>query len=110
MVSTVNGVHQSFERQHEMADPDPRKQELIDKVSALVARRFGGDWDRAFEYYAKVGGAAGLVNDDGVSKILKDAGYGWAMRGLMTGKVLEALDTDKDNAISLTEFRKVFQN
>lgn len=90
---------------------DPREKELKEKVTALVGRTFGGDWDRAFRHYARMGGDSGLVDDDAVSAMLKDAGIGNAFtRGAWTSGVIEKLDTDKDDAISLTEFRTVFQN
>ena len=90
-----------------MGDP---KVELQEKVTKLVRQNFGGDWDRAFRHYAELGGDTSLVEDKAVSLLLKDAGIGNGFtRGAWTSGVLKELDTDKDGAISYSEFRIVFE-
>ncbi len=52
---------------------EQQKQELREKVAALVKAEYGGDYSIAFRHFAD---ANGKVNKSGVKALLKDAGIG----------------------------------
>lgn len=87
---------------------DDKKQEIDDKVTALVHGRFGGDYKAAFAHYDADGN--GVIDKDELKALLSDAGIGsgltrWAWAKGIMGEV----DTDKDGCISWAEFEAVFQ-
>ena len=84
-----------------------QKQELREKVPALVGTKFGGDYSIAFRHYAK---RDGRVDKDGVKAMLKDAGIGSVLtRWVWVRAVVAELDTDGDGLISWPEFATVFE-
>ena len=84
---------------------EEQRQELIDKVSKLVADRFGGDYERAFAYYDS-DPKDGRINRAELGRLLADAGIGnWLTRGAWTAGILKALDADRDGTISPEELR-----
>jgi Ca2+-binding EF-hand superfamily protein len=88
---------------------DAQKQELVDKVSKLVADRFGGDYDRAFAHYDSAP-KDGRITKAELGELLKDAGIGnWLTRGAWARGILAALDADKDGTISRPEFEAALQ-
>jgi Ca2+-binding EF-hand superfamily protein len=88
---------------------DAQKQELADKVSKLVADRFGGDYDKAFEHYDG-DPKDGRITKAELGELLKDAGIGnWLTRGAWAGGIIAALDADKDGSISRPEFEAVLK-
>ena len=88
---------------------EQEKQELKTKVTQLVERKFGGDWDRAFRHYAKKSASGSVVDREGVVRVLEDADVGnWFTRSTWAKGVTAELDTSGDGKISLREFRAVF--
>jgi Ca2+-binding EF-hand superfamily protein len=86
---------------------EAQKQELTDKVTKLIADRFGGDWHKAFEHYDR-DKQDGKINKEELGQLLKDAGIGnWLTRGAWAKGVIAALDADKDGTISGSEFEAV---
>ena len=90
-----------------MADDDKR-QEVDDKVTALVRGRFGGDYKAAFGHYDADGN--GVIDGGELKALLAAAGIGsgftrWAWAKGIMGQV----DTDGDGAISWAEFERVFE-
>jgi Ca2+-binding EF-hand superfamily protein len=86
---------------------DAQRQELTDKVTKLVADRFGGDFRKAFEHYDS-GKRDGRIDKAELGKLLEDAGIGnWLTRGAWADGILAALDADKDGTISGPEFETV---
>ena len=88
---------------------EEQKQEIDDKVTALVANRFGGDYRAAFAHYDADGN--GTIDKDELKVLLKDAGIGsgltrWAWAKGIMGEV----DTSGDGAISWEEFEAVFRS
>jgi hypothetical protein len=82
---------------------DPRRDELVAKISALVLREFQGDYRSAFDFYA----VNGRLKYDQVYTLLTDAGVGWRLtRGAYASGLLAAVDTDGDG-ISYEEFEVV---
>ena len=84
-------------------DRDEREQELADKLGAFVERRFGGDYDKAFEYFDK-------DNDSKLSKgelsdALEDIGIGnFITRGMWVDGIMEKLDkSPADGKLSYDE-------
>ncbi|MEQ1762151.1 MAG: hypothetical protein ABL984_03290, partial [Pyrinomonadaceae bacterium] len=76
---------------------DTREAELISKVQGLVAGRFAGNYRTAFDHY----GERGRMNEDGLERLLKDAGVGnFATRGTWTAAIMDKLDGDRDGFIS----------
>lgn len=90
-----------------MASEDQRR-ELVQKVSALVAARFGGDYQAAFKRYDADGN--GTISKDELKSLLAAAGIGSGLtRWAWANGIIDELDTDGDGAISWAEFDAVFQ-
>lgn len=88
------------------------RQEVIDKVSAYVARVYG---DTSIESYRKAF-SANDKNEDGrlsieeVSDILSKAGIGFRLTRWAVAKVIiEALDANGDGYVEFKEFEAVFR-
>lgn len=86
------------------------RQEVIGKVAALVANRYGGDFHKAFDFYAK---GTGTVRESEVINLLEHAGVGSGLgarlvRYAAAGEIIDTLDTDGDGAIQWGEFDAVF--
>jgi Ca2+-binding EF-hand superfamily protein len=85
---------------------EQQRQELADKVSALVNARFGGDYQRAFQHYDANGD--GKLARDELKALLADAGVGNVLtRAAWAGGVIAELDTDGDGRISWSELEAV---
>jgi hypothetical protein len=97
----------AVQRAEEAPPEDKNVKELKEKVAALVASKFEGDYMRAFQHYA---GEGGMVSRTELSTMLKDAGIGNALtRGYWVDGVMEKVDADKDQQISQSEFLNVLQ-
>lgn len=84
---------------------EAQKQELTDKVTRLVAERFGGDYVKAFDHYDS-DKKDGRITKAELDVLLKDAGIGnWLTRGAWAAGIVAALDADKDGTISAAEFQ-----
>jgi Ca2+-binding EF-hand superfamily protein len=88
---------------------EEQRQEIDDKLTALVTTRFGGDCRAAFAYYDADGN--GTIDKDELKTLLKDAGIGsgltrWAWAKGIMGEV----DTNADGGISWEEFEAVVQS
>lgn len=82
------------------------KQELRDHAAALVAARFGGDWEVAFGHYA----ADGAVTKPELEVLLADAGVRNAWnRWAWASAILAEQDVDADGRISWPEFATAFK-
>lgn len=87
---------------------DENKREVEEKVSALVASRFGGDYRAAFAHYDSDGD--GAIRKDELKLLLADAGIGSGLtRWAWASGILDELDTDGDGGISWAEFDAVFR-
>lgn len=83
---------------------DPRRAELIQKLTALVRTRFSGDFSEAFSHYA----TAGLLGENELYTLFQDAGIGsWFTRKAYVRGLLAAVDTTGDDAVSYDEFEAV---
>lgn len=88
---------------------DDKKQEIDDKVTALVRSRFGGDYRAAFVHYDTDGN--GRIDKDELKALLADAGIGSGLTRWAWAKgILGAVDTDGDESVSWAEFEAVFQH
>ncbi|MCA9617420.1 MAG: hypothetical protein KC731_00265 [Myxococcales bacterium] len=85
------------------------KAKVIATVMNFVDTKYGGDWERCFDVYAKRSGNPTLVELDETKGLLKDAGIGFLTDGapfpMVAGGVMSALDTSGDQGISKEEFR-----
>ncbi len=90
-----------------MASEENRR-ELRDKVAALAAARFGGDYGAAFGHYDA--DRDGAISKDELKALLADAGVGsgWTRWAWAAGIIAE-LDADGDGLISRPEFEAVFE-
>ena len=87
---------------------EANKLEVEEKVSALVAIRFGGDYRAAFAHYDTDGD--GAIRKDELRILLADAGIGSGLtRWAWASGILDELDTDSDGGISWAEFDAVFR-
>jgi len=85
---------------------EAQKKELTDKVSQLVAGRFGGDYAKAFDYYDT--DKDGRISKDELGALLSAAGIGnWMTRGAWATGIIAVLDANHDGAISAAEFQAV---
>jgi Ca2+-binding EF-hand superfamily protein len=87
---------------------EDKRQEIDDKITALVKARFDGDYRAAFAHYDA--DSNGTIDKDELKLLLKDAGIGsgltrWAWAKGIMGEV----DTDADGGISWAEFEAVFR-
>src|SRR4051794_41345307 len=74
---------------------EAQKQELTEKVTALVRDRFGGDYGKAFAHYDA--NKDGRIDRAELGRMLEDAGIGsWLTRGAWASGIVAALDADKD--------------
>ena len=82
------------------------QEKLLRIVTAYVDGTFGGDMERAFNHYAN----EGAVTQDGVTKMLVDAGvkdaFSYFKWKFIPGKVMDHFDTDGDGKIGVAEFNK----
>lgn len=82
------------------------RRELVEKVTALVARRYAGDWLACFRDHDENGD--GVITRDELTVILARAGVGWrASRWVIAEQVIEVIDGDSDDAISFAEFTAI---
>ena len=87
---------------------EEQKRELVGKVSALVASRFGGDYRAAFDHYDA--DRNGVVSKGELKALLADAGVGTGLtRWAWADGIIDELDTDGDGTISWAEFDAVFK-
>ncbi len=85
-----------------MASEDNRR-ELEEKVTALVATRFGGDYRAAFDHFDA--NRDGVIDNDELKALLKEAGIGSGLTRWAWAKgVMDEADTDKSGTISWAEF------
>ena len=90
------------------AAEDPRVEELKRKVAALVERKHGGDYRKAFAHYD--GDQDGRMTHDEIKTMLSDAGIGNGFtRGMWADGILEKLDLNSDRGVSWGEFESVFR-
>ncbi len=90
-----------------MADDD-KKQEVDDKVTALVRSRFGGDYKAAFAHYDADGD--GVIDGGELKALLSDAGIGSGLTRWAWAKgIIGDVDTSGDGNISWDEFAAVFE-
>jgi len=88
---------------------EEHRQEIDDKVTALVKTRFGGDYRAAFAHYDADGN--GVIDKDELKALLKDAGIGSGLTRWAWAKgILDEVDTSGDGAISWAEFEAVFKS
>jgi hypothetical protein len=88
-------------------EEDEHEKELKQKVSALVAKKFGGDYKKAFEHYDR--DKDGAVQKSELVSLLAEAGVGNGLtRGIWASKIVERLDSGGDSAIEWAEFESVF--
>lgn len=80
------------------------KKEVIDSIKAYVKKSYGGNYQEAFDAFAK---NTGKVNREAVVNLLWYANVGWSVtRGLIADKIIEELDKDGDGLISWKEFNE----
>jgi hypothetical protein len=87
---------------------EQNKQELRDKLAALVGARFGGDYEAAFGHYDA--DRDGAISRDELKALLGDAGVGssWTRWAWAAG-IIDELDANGDGVISWSEFATVFE-
>jgi len=87
-----------------------QKREVQQKVSRLVAERFGGDYNKAFDHY-DCQQKDGKISSGELIQLLKDAGIGnWFTRDAWVEGIIAELDTDNDGMISAAEFNAVIKS
>ena len=82
------------------------RQEIIDQVTALVKRKYDGDWKKAFDI--EDSDNDGRLSTSEVSSILAKAGVGLKLtRWAIALQIIEMMDVDNDGYISWDEFQKI---
>ena len=88
---------------------ESQKREIKDNVGRLVAERFGGDFQKAFEHYDTTA-KDGHIDAVELTQLLKDAGIGnWLTRDAWVEGIISALDANDDGAISAAEFDAILK-
>lgn len=86
---------------------DSNRKELVKKVSELVSRRFGGNYETAFRAYAQ---GDEKVDSNELRDLLYDADVGNGFtRGAWVDGIIRQLDGDNDGKISWQEFQSVMK-
>jgi hypothetical protein len=86
---------------------DKNVEELKKKVGALVDKKFGGSYKKAFDHYDS--DRDGGVTKNELMALLSDAGVGNGLtRGVWASKIIDKLDKSGDQKIEWTEFESVF--
>ena len=86
---------------------DQDKQELKDKVAALVAANFGNDYRRAFRHYDS--DQDEKIDKGELKTLLSDARVGNRFtRSALAAGIIAELDRDGDACISWAEFEADF--
>ena len=77
------------------------REEVVEKIRALVLTKYQGDWEAAWTHYATNDGKADRA---AISTLLRDAGVGpnWAL-GFIGREILKVIDTSGDGLISKDE-------
>ncbi len=84
------------------------RQEVINKVSALVNQKWKGDYKAAFD--AEDTDKDGRISRDELENILTEAGVGFRItRWAVAKEVMDCLDLNNDGFIQWKEFDSVFQ-
>lgn len=84
----------------------PTKEEVIEKVRALVETRWTGNYQVAFSDYAH----DGHIDFDRLKMVLRDADVGNAItRTAIARAAMDVLDTNKDGFVSWDEFNTAMQ-
>jgi Ca2+-binding EF-hand superfamily protein len=87
---------------------EEKRQEIDDKMTALVKTRFGGDYRAAFAHYNADGN--GTIDKDELKALLSDAGIGSGLTRWARAKgIIGEVDTSGDGSISWEEFAVVFE-
>ena len=81
--------------------------DLRERLAALVAKRFAGDYKAAFTHYDA--DRDGMIRKEELKNLLGDAGMAgsWS-RWAWVEKVIDEVDTNGDGIISWSEFAAVF--
>lgn len=80
------------------------RKEVVEKVTALVRRKFGGDWKKAFDHYDENGD--GLASTDEIASMLALAGVGYRLtRWAIAEHIITLMDSDNDGQVSFDEFK-----
>ncbi len=81
--------------------------DLRERLAALVATRFGGDYKAAFTHYDA--DRDGMIRKEELKSLLGDAGIAgsWS-RWAWAEKIIDELDANGDGIISWPEFASVF--
>ena len=88
--------------------PDQNELELVRKLHGLVAKKFAGNYKRAFDYYATKRSNSGTIDREELADLLKDALIGNVVtRGMWADSVMEKLDKNRDGFISYSELESL---
>jgi hypothetical protein len=101
------GTHQPTASEQGYEEKDKNVEELKAKVGALVQKKFGGDYKKAFDHYDT--DHDGGVTKSELTQLLSDAGVGNSLtRGTWASRIIEKLDKNGDSKIEWAEFESVF--
>ena len=87
------------------------EEELKTKIHKLVKEKFAGDYRKGFDHYGTIDGEDSKIGSTALKQLLTDADVGNRLtRGLWVEGILNALDKDKDSAISWDEFESILED
>ncbi|TMM29949.1 EF-hand domain-containing protein [Polaribacter aestuariivivens] len=78
------------------------KEKILQDIHTLMTEKFKNS-DEAFTFFDK--DQDGKLNRDEVKALLKEAGVGGLIRGLVAGEMIKGYDKSGDDAINKEEFK-----
>lgn len=81
------------------------EKKLVKNVKALVAKNFGGSYERAFQHYAVRSSSQPTLDENELKMLLEDADIGnMITRGTWASTIIRELDQNADGKIGWSEF------
>jgi len=78
------------------------KEDILKDIHSLITKKFNSP-EEAFTFFDK--DKDGALNKDEIKDLLKSAGVGGLIRGIVAGEMIKGYDKSGDNTIHKEEFK-----